>query len=51
VNSLYPPEPREHWQRCPAHEDRTGDEDRCMCDQIAADDGDRRHDERKENGR
>lgn len=29
----------DHWKRCPAHEDNTGNEDRCMCQEI--DDADR----------
>jgi len=24
----------EHWRECPAHEDRTGDEADCECDEI-----------------
>jgi hypothetical protein len=24
----------EHWRECPAHEDRTGDEELCECDEI-----------------
>ena len=27
-------EGREHWRECPAHEDRTGDEADCECDEI-----------------
>jgi hypothetical protein len=27
-------EGREHWSQCPAHEDRTGDEADCECDEI-----------------
>lgn len=34
---LSPPEPRDHWYDCPAHEENGGEEYECECDEITAD--------------